>query len=85
MQRIVPQQREFTMRCETRDAKQQGADATWRVACSGKDSSMNGAGKMSIAADSFSGHTELDMKAAGAKAVKVEQKVSGKWLGACKA
>jgi hypothetical protein len=84
VQRIVPQQRESGMNCETRDAKQHGLDATWRVACSGKDSSMNGVGKMSLAPDAFTGRADLELKAAGAKAVKVEQKVSGKWMGACK-
>lgn len=84
VQRVVPQQREFGMKCETRDAKQQGMDATWRVVCSGKDSSMAGAGKMSMAPDAFTGRADLELKATGAKALKVEQKVSGKWMGNCK-
>lgn len=82
--RIVPQQREFGMKCETRDAKQQGFEAIWRVACSGKDASMSGGGKMSMTAESFSGRAELELKRAGAKPVKVEQKVGGAWLGPCK-
>ncbi len=82
--RIVPQQREFGMKCETRDARQQGFEATWRVACSGKDSTMNGSGKMSLAAESFSGRAELELKGAAAKPVKVEQKVAGVWMGPCK-
>ena len=84
VQRIVPQQREFGMKCETRDAKQHGAQAIWRVACTGKDSSLNGAGKMTLEPDAFTGRAELERKAAGAKAVKVEQHVSGKWIDLCK-
>ncbi|MDQ6627336.1 MAG: DUF3617 domain-containing protein [Pseudomonadota bacterium] len=82
--RVVPQQREFGMKCETRDAKQQGFDASWRVACSGKDLNMNGNGKMSLAAESFSGRAELQLKGAATKPVKVQQKVSGTWMGPCK-
>jgi hypothetical protein len=82
--RIVPQQREFGMKCETRDAKQQGLDATWRIACSGKESSMSGSGKMGLGADAFSGRADLEMKTGTAKPVKVEQQVSGKWIGPCK-
>jgi hypothetical protein len=85
LQRIVPQQREFGMKCETRDAKAQGPDATWRVTCTGKDGSLNGTGKMTFAADAYAGHAELERKSPGAKAVKVEQTVTGKWIdGNCK-
>jgi hypothetical protein len=82
--RIVPQQREFSMKCETRDAKQQGFEATWKVACAGKDSSLSGSGKMSLAPEAFSGRADLEMKTASAKPVKVEQNVTGKWIGPCK-
>ena len=80
LQRIVPQQQEFGMKCETRDARLQGQDATWRVACAGKDGSLNGTGKMTMAPDAYTGQAALERKAAGAKAVKVEQKVTGKWI-----
>src|SRR5215813_1966158 len=35
--RVLPQQREFGMKCELRDPKAQGTSATWHVTCSGKD------------------------------------------------
>ena len=82
--RIVPQQREFGMKCETREAKQQGFDVTWRVACSGKDSSLSGTGKLGMGPEAYSGRADLEMKSAAGKPVKVEQKVSGKWIGPCK-
>jgi Protein of unknown function (DUF3617) len=82
--RIVPQQREFGMKCETHDAKQQGFDATWKVTCAGKDSSMIGSGKMSLGPDAFSGRADLELKSVSAKPVKVEQNVTGKWIGPCK-
>lgn len=83
-QRILPQQREFGMKCETRDAKQQGAEVRWRVACTGKDGSMTGLGKMNLASESFTGSADLERKPSGAKPAKVAQTVTGKWLGACK-
>jgi hypothetical protein len=82
--RVVPQQREFTMKCESRDAKQQGFDVTWRIACSGKDAAMNGVGKMSLSPESYSGHAELELKPASGKPAKVDQKISGTWMGDCK-
>ncbi len=82
--RIVPQQREFGMKCETHDAKQQGFEATWKVTCAGKDSTMSGNGKVSLGPDAFSGRADLELKTGAAKPVKVEQNVTGKWIGPCK-
>ena len=82
--RILPQQREAGMKCESREAKAQGASATWRVVCAGKDSSLAGPGKMTLAPEAYSGQADLELKKAGAKPVKVEQKVSAKWIEACK-
>ena len=84
LQRVVPQQREFGMKCETRDVKEHGAEATWRVACTGKDTSLNGTGKMTVATDEFTGRADLERKTARAKAVKVEHHITGKWIDNCK-
>ena len=82
--RVLPQQREFGMKCDLRDPKSEGTSATWRVACTGKDGSMSGPAKMSMAADSYTAEADLEFKKPGAKPVKVAQKVSGKWIEACK-
>ena len=82
--RVLPQQREFGMKCELRDPKAQGATATWQVACSGKDGAMSGPAKMSMGPDAYTAEADLELKKPGAKPVKVAQKVSGKWLEACK-
>jgi len=82
--RILPQQREPGMKCESRDAKAQGATATWKVACTGKEGDLGGNAKMTMAADSYSAAADLELKKAGAKPVKVEQKVTAKWIEACK-
>lgn len=84
LQRILPQQREFGMQCENRDAKAQGAAATWSVTCTSKEGTMSGTGKLSVASTSYTGRAELEMKKRGAKPVKVEQTVSGKWIEPCK-
>jgi len=86
--RILPQQRQPGMKCELRDAKSQGASATWKVACTGKDGEVSGNAKMTMAADSYSATADLEHRKAGAKAgtkpMKVEQKVTAKWIEACK-
>ena len=82
--RIIPQQREFGMRCENRDAKSQGSAASWSIVCTSKEGTLNGTGKMSIANTTYSGRAELELKKRGAKPVKVEQTVSGKWIETCK-
>ncbi|HVO23620.1 MAG TPA: DUF3617 family protein, partial [Candidatus Margulisiibacteriota bacterium] len=82
--RILPQQREPGMKCESRDTKAQGATATWKVACSGKDAELGGNAKMTMAADNYSAAADLELKKHGAKPVKVEQKVTAKWIEACK-
>lgn len=84
VQRVIPQQREFGMRCENRDAKSQGPSTTWSVVCTSKDATMNGTGKMSFGNAAYTGRAELELKKRGAKPVKVEQTVSGKWIEACK-
>jgi hypothetical protein len=84
LNRILPQQREPGMKCETRDAKAQGASATWKIACTGKDGDLGGNAKMTMAADGYSAAADLELKKRGAKPVKVEQKVTAKWIEACK-
>ena len=83
LRRLLPRPREAGMACDLRDVKQQGAQAQWRVACSGKQASLNGAGKLALAPASFDGSAELLRKPAGGRPAKVEQQVTGKWLGAC--
>jgi hypothetical protein len=82
--RVIPQQREFGMQCENRDAKAQGPSTSWTVVCTSKEATLNGNAKMSVASTSYTGKAELELKKRGAKPVKVEQTVSGKWLEACK-
>ena len=84
LQRILPKQREFGMQCENRDAKAAGSAATWTVACTSKEASLTGSGKLSFAGTTYDGRVELEQKKRGAKPVKVEQTVSGKWIEACK-
>jgi hypothetical protein len=82
--RILPQQREAGMKCELRDAKAQGATATWKIACTGKEGALGGDAKMTMAADNYSAAADLELKKAGAKPQKVAQKVTAKWIEACK-
>ena len=84
VRRVIPQQREFGMQCENRDPKSQGPAATWNVVCTSKEGTLNGSGKLTMASTTYSGKAELELKKRGAKPVKVEQTVSGKWIETCK-
>lgn len=82
--RVLPKQREPGMKCENRDAKVQGANASWQVACASAEGTLGGSADLALAATTYSGHAALERKKRGAKAEKVTESLSGKWLEACK-
>ena len=81
--RIIPQQREFGMKCENRDVKSSGATVTWKVTCAGKDGTLSGSGAMAPADSAYAAQANLELRSGG-KASKVAQKISGKWISECK-
>ena len=83
IERVVPVQREFGMKCENRQVTSQGATVTWKIMCTGKDSSLIGNGEMTLSAEGYEAKASLDAKAKG-KAVKVAQTIVGKRVGDCK-
>ena len=83
LQQVLPRQQEFGMQCTTRDLKLNGANATWRVDCSGKEGSLSGPAKLTLAGDSYTGSADLQ-RVAGGKPSKVQQTITGKWISACK-
>lgn len=82
-ERIVPLQREAGMKCENRNIKQQSAIVDWQVACTGKEGSRSGAGRLTLTDESFTGQASLEAKGKG-KPIKITQSISGKRLGDCK-
>ncbi|MEP7300989.1 MAG: DUF3617 family protein [Caldimonas sp.] len=82
--RLLPKQREPGMKCENRDARAQGANATWQVACASPEGSLAGTAEMAVTATTYTGRAELERKKRGAKAEKVAETLAGKWLEACK-
>lgn len=82
--RVLPRQREPGMKCENRDAKTQGANATWSVACTSPEGTLTGTANLSLTGTTYSGHADLERKKRGAKAEKVTEALSAKWLEACK-
>ena len=83
IERVVPVQREFGMKCENREVTPQGATVTWKIKCTGKDSSLIGSGEMMLSADGYEAKATLDAKTKG-KASKVAQTIVGKRVGECK-
>ena len=82
--RVLPRQREPGMKCENREAKVQGARATWQVVCSSAEGSLAGSADLDLTPTTYSGTADLERKKRGAKAEKVAETLSGKWLEACK-
>jgi hypothetical protein len=83
IERVVPVQREFGMKCENREVTPLGATVTWKITCTGKDSSLIGTGEMTLSAEGYEAKTSLDAKTKG-KAAKVAQTIIGKRVGECK-
>ena len=83
IERVVPVQREFGMKCENREVTPQGATVTWKIMCTGKDSSLVGNGEMTLSAEGYEAKATLDAKTKG-KAGKVAQTIVGKRVGECK-
>jgi hypothetical protein len=83
IERVVPVQREFGMKCENRQVTPQGATVTWKVMCAGKGSSLIGNGEMTLSAEGYEAKTSLDASTKG-KATKVTQTIVGKRVGECK-
>ncbi len=83
LERVVPPQRDFSVKCQNRDIRSQGASVTWKLACAGKDTSRSGTGKMTPATDSYTAQVAFDVKSKG-KTSKLEQTVTGKWVSDCK-
>ncbi len=82
--RVLPRQREPGMKCENRDAKTQGTNASWNVACTSPEGTLTGTADLSMTGTTYSGHADLERKKRGAKAEKVAEALSAKWLEACK-
>jgi Protein of unknown function (DUF3617) len=83
IERVVPVQREFGMKCENRQVTSQGASVTWKIMCTGKDSSLIGSGEMTLSAEGYEAKASLDAKVKG-KATKVAQTIVGKRVGDCR-
>ena len=82
--RVLPRQREPGMQCQNRDLKGQGSNATWSVACTSPEGTLTGPVDLSLTGTTYSGHADLERKKRGAKAEKVAEALSAKWLEACK-
>ena len=83
-QAFVPRQREDGMRCENRNVKVDGANVSWDIACkSSTGTTASGSGRLTIGSQTYLGSATLDVRPPKAKAAKLQQSFSGKWLKAC--
>ena len=81
--RVLPPQRGLGVKCLASDVKAGGTTGiAWKLTCEGKDGAMNGTGTMKPGPTAYSGEVRLERKAGG-KIVRVDEKISAKWVGAC--
>lgn len=83
IERILPPQREFGMKCANKDIKTQASGTSWRATCTGKDTVLDGTATVVFSGDTYLAHAHMVSKSGG-KSVKVEQTISGKLIGECK-
>ena len=74
------------MRCQVSEQTVSGNDVSWRVRCGDDKATMNGAGKVTYAGESFTG--EMDMlveENAGDRSMQIKYVLRGTRLRACDA
>jgi hypothetical protein len=81
--RIVPPQPDSSFKCDVHDLKLQGSELSWKLSCTGAAGSMLGAGKATLTASAYSGSSLVELTSKG-PAVKLSQKITAKWVEACK-
>ena len=82
-ERFFPIQHGTDMQCGNHDVRQDGTAWTWTVSCRSATATRVDAGRMVLSADSYLGRVGIELREKGAKAVKVRQTFSGKWLQPC--
>ncbi len=87
-QRLIPVLHEVGMKCEIKEYKLVGDNASFKETCTDKTTTMSGAGSMVMKADSYSYSANLEQKPLDAKSadkvVKVKETLTGKHIGECK-
>ena len=80
---VLPPQRGLGVQCLASEVKAGGQTGiAWKLACKGKDGPMSGNGTMKPGPTAYSAEVRLERKAGG-KVLKIDEKVKGRWLGAC--
>ena len=80
---VLPPQRGLGVQCLASDVKAGGETGiAWKLACKGKEGPMNGSGTMKPEPTAYSAEVRLERKA-GSKALKIDEKTKGRWIGEC--
>jgi Protein of unknown function (DUF3617) len=79
---VIPKTQEESASCDYSDAKMDGHELSWRVACKGKGMSLTGAGRLTFSGAAFEGSATLERKAGG-KVSQLTERLEGKRLEAC--
>jgi hypothetical protein len=81
--RVLPPQRGLGVQCLASEVKAGGETGiAWKLACKGKDGPMNGGGTLKPGPTTYAAEVRLERKTGG-KALKIDEKTTGRWLGEC--
>ena len=83
MKRMLPNQQNSGMKCNSTHFALKGDAATWQMQCAGPGVTMSGLGSMTFKGNTYSGSSTMEMNAAG-RAMKMSQTMSGQRIGDCK-
>lgn len=81
--RVLPPQRGLGVQCLASDIKSGGTTGiAWKLTCNGKGGTMSGSGAMKPGPAAYSAEVRLERKAGG-KSVRIDETITGKWVGNC--
>ena len=83
---MVPNTAKKDQRCEIKKQEVSGNKVTWQTLCTDKDGTTEGEGEVTYSGNSYQGvmHARMIPKDKSAQATKVDYKLNGRYLGACK-
>lgn len=83
---MVPNTSKENQRCEVKNQQVSGNKVTWQTVCTDKDGTTEGEGEITYSGDSYQGtvHARMIPKKPNSQPVKVDYKLNGRYLGACR-
>jgi len=83
---MVPNTSKENQRCEVKNQQLSGNKVTWQTVCTDKNGTTEGEGEITYSDNSYQGvmHARIIPNKSNAQSTKVDSKLNGRYLGACK-